>query len=300
MANPFTVDVVDPLQALLAGEQAYKEEVRSRALREFAAGDDRALLASGDEKLANLYMLAQQRKQAQENADRTFNAGRQDAAQSQANADRNHNLQLRRLNSELDTTPEGFERGSDGSLRPMAGGPKDPAYLGRVEEAKNPSLATEPLKNEQTLRKEFEGSTKPHMEVRRGYERLLSSRDDAVGDISLIFGYMKMLDPGSVVREGEFATAQNAAGIPDQVRNIYNRAISGERLNPTQRNMFKGQAKNLYDASEREYSARERQMRVLASKYRLNPDNIIPSIGPGPNAIVPELPAPPAGFQLVK
>ena len=57
--------------------------------------------------------------------------------------------------------------------------------------------------------------------------------------ISLIFGFMKMLDPGSVVREGEFATAQNAASIPDRIRNAYNRALEGTRLNPQQREMFK-------------------------------------------------------------
>jgi len=39
-----------------------------------------------------------------------------------------------------------------------------------------------------------------------------------------------MLDPGSVVRESEFATAQNAAGVPDQVRNMYNKVLSGTRL----------------------------------------------------------------------
>jgi len=34
---------------------------------------------------------------------------------------------------------------------------------------------------------------------------------------------MKILDPGSVVREGEFATAQNSAGIPERIRAKYNR-----------------------------------------------------------------------------
>ena len=64
------------------------------------------------------------------------------------------------------------------------------------------------------MRKEYNDQTKPYQEVKSAYGRVLSSEDTAVGDLSLIFGYMKMLDPGSVVREGEFATAQNAAGVP--------------------------------------------------------------------------------------
>ena len=88
---------------------------------------------------------------------------------------------------------------------------------------------------EAKFRKEYSDQTKGYQEVKSAYGRILSSEDSAVGDLSLIFGYMKMLDPGSVVREGEFATAQNAAGVPDRVLNLYNRVASGERLNKSQR-----------------------------------------------------------------
>jgi hypothetical protein len=112
---------------------------------------------------------------------------------------------------------------------------------------------------------------------------------------------MKMLDPGSVVREGEFATAQNAAGIPDQVRNAYNRAMSGERLNPTQRNMFKSQADSLYGSARQEYDTREKQTRGFSQQYGLNADRIIVPLSPvsrgGPAIDMPPLPS---GFQLVK
>jgi hypothetical protein len=48
--------------------------------------------------------------------------------------------------------------------------------------------------------------------------------------ISIVYKFMKSLDPTSVVREGEFATAANAGGIPENVLNVYNRLIEGERL----------------------------------------------------------------------
>ena len=49
---------------------------------------------------------------------------------------------------------------------------------------------------------------------------------------------MKALDPTSVVREGEFALAEQAAGVDDRVLNIYNKLIEGERLPPKQMDQF--------------------------------------------------------------
>ena len=66
---------------------------------------------------------------------------------------------------------------------------------------------------EQKLRKEYADQTKPFVDVKESYRRVQSAADNGPGDIALLVGYMKMLDPGSVVREGEFATAQNSGEI---------------------------------------------------------------------------------------
>ena len=127
---------------------------------------------------------------------------------------------------------------------------------------------------ESKFRKEYSDQTKGYQEVKSAYGRVKASEDSAVGDLSLIFGYMKMLDPGSVVREGEFATAQNAAGVPERIQNIYNKVISGERLNAGQRKAFKGQAEKLYQtAAEQEKVVRSGLTR-MATGYGLNTANI--------------------------
>lgn len=72
-----------------------------------------------------------------------------------------------------------------------------------------------------------------------------ASTPTPAGDISLVFAYMKMLDPGSTVREGEQAQARNAAGVPDRIRNLYNHIINGNTLNPTQRGQFLAMAREL-------------------------------------------------------
>jgi hypothetical protein len=124
------------------------------------------------------------------------------------------------------------------------------------------------------MRKEYNEQTKPYQEVKSAYGRLLSSEDNAVGDLSLIFAYMKMLDPGSVVREGEFATAQNAAGVPERIKNIYNKVVSGERLNKSQRESFKGQAKGLYNSALESEKTVRTGLERISKGYGLNTQNV--------------------------
>jgi hypothetical protein len=124
------------------------------------------------------------------------------------------------------------------------------------------------------FRKEYSDQTKGYQEVKSAYGRVLASEDTAVGDLSLIFGYMKMLDPGSVVREGEFATAQNAAGVPERIQNIYNRVVSGQRLSPSQRSSFKGQAGKLYETAQTQEGQVRQGIERIAKGYGLNTANI--------------------------
>jgi len=52
-------------------------------------------------------------------------------------------------------------------------------------------------------------------------------------DVAMIFAFMKTLDPTSVVRESEYATAANAgAGVPEKIWKAYNQAKNGEILLP--------------------------------------------------------------------
>jgi len=95
---------------------------------------------------------------------------------------------------------------------------------------------------------DYARDSKPYIVMRDAYQRVKSaaSKPDAAGDLSMIFAYMKMLDPNSVVREQEYANAQNAAGVPDRIRNAYNYVMEGNRLAPKQREQFIGQAESLF------------------------------------------------------
>lgn len=64
------------------------------------------------------------------------------------------------------------------------------------------------------------------------------------GDMAAIFAFMKAQDPNSSVREGEYANAQNAANVPDQIRNLYNKALAGTLLTEDQRADFLGRTRD--------------------------------------------------------
>jgi hypothetical protein len=93
--------------------------------------------------------------------------------------------------------------------------------------------------------------------------------------LSLIFGYMKMLDPSSTVREGEFANAQNAGGIETKVQAAYNNALNGQRLTEEQRADFLNQAKGLYQSEKTNIDNISNQYREIARSYGLNPDRVV-------------------------
>jgi hypothetical protein len=127
------------------------------------------------------------------------------------------------------------------------------------------------------FRKEFLGNpeVKGFRDVANATRQILtlSKREGtAMGDMGLIFSYMKALDPGSVVREGEQASARNAAGVPDRIRNLYNKVLSGEDLNPAQRADMAETALAIYDSRAQSYNTFANTYRGLITDAGGNPD----------------------------
>ncbi|MEW6126725.1 MAG: peptidoglycan DD-metalloendopeptidase family protein [Acidobacteriota bacterium] len=91
--------------------------------------------------------------------------------------------------------------------------------------------------------------------TRDGYERVQTgaNQNNAQGDLALLFGFMKMLDPNSVVRETEFANAEQAQGTLQRWFNIPDKFIKGTRLTEEGRRYFADAAKDLYSRKEMSY-----------------------------------------------
>ena len=108
--------------------------------------------------------------------------------------------------------------------------------------------AEDEQKQANVLRKEVASQGKNFRLIEEAKNRIdrTGTRGTAASDLSLIFNFMKINDPGSTVREGEFANAQNAAGVPDRIRSTYNRVREGTRLTPEQREDFIATADELF------------------------------------------------------
>lgn len=134
-----------------------------------------------------------------------------------------------------------------------------------------------PFKRANILRDEYDIQSKDFRAATDAYQRVLSSSQDpsAAGDLALIFAYMRTLDPGSTVREGEFATAQNAAGIPDRIRAQYNKIMSGERLAPDQRTDFVQKAGQLWHGQKEIDGKRRDKYSKLATRAGIAPPDVI-------------------------
>lgn len=194
--------------------------------------------------------------------------------------------------------PSGYRWSANGGLEFIPGGPADPAVQA-TNTAKNTRKAAADLRKEFNQRPEV----KDYREVATSYrtiQDLGSKPPTAAGDLSMIFAYMKMLDPGSVVREGEFATAQNAAGIPDQLKNLYNRALNGQRLNPKQRADFTNQAKSLHDTRLKRYGEIAGEYRGYAQDYDIDPNQVTRLPEAPPAAPATAKPPPNAAVALLK
>jgi hypothetical protein len=152
-----------------------------------------------------------------------------------------------------------------------------------VAEAASGGDRTKQFEAERQLRREYDNGTKGYQDTMEAYRRMKAATNDGPGDLALIYSYMKMLDPGSVVREGEFATASNSAGLDARVRNIYNKVLNGERLTPGQRKTFLGQSGRLAEAAGRREKEIRTGLEVVVKNYRLNPENVFGSgIRPDP------------------
>ena len=85
------------------------------------------------------------------------------------------------------------------------------------------------------------------------YEKIKNATNNKTAtpasDVSLLFAYMKMLDPKSIVRESEFATAQNMGSLPTKWHAQLKSAVNWEKLTDSQRTEILKETETLMDSA---------------------------------------------------
>jgi hypothetical protein len=129
---------------------------------------------------------------------------------------------------------------------------------------------------EQKLQEKFLSQTKDFRDVRDAFGRIQVSYKDPspAGDLALIFNYMKMLDPGSTVREGEFASAAASGSFGDRLQSAANKIINGERLSADQRKDFLDRSKSLYLQQAQQAKKTKEETEKTAQSYKLNSSRV--------------------------
>jgi hypothetical protein len=128
--------------------------------------------------------------------------------------------------------------------------------------------------NEMSLKKSFaaEPVYKAFGEMQSAYGQISDSLKSAspAGDLAAATKFMKLLDPGSVVRESELGMAMAASGALDRARNYAELRLSGKKLTPDQRKDFQQLSDKLFSTATTAYNAKRGEFEQMGTAYGLD------------------------------
>ena len=102
------------------------------------------------------------------------------------------------------------------------------------------------------------------------YDKAYTLDKPGAADISLIFSYMKMLDPRSLVREGEFLVARKTGGPADFLLSYLNRLKDGSILTDGVRRSFRDMALGLYkNAKKNLETSNEKTLKQITNVFKI-------------------------------
>ena len=136
------------------------------------------------------------------------------------------------------------------------------------------------ISEEARLRGEYTKRTEDLSAAERNFQIIQTSAADnsGAGDIALVTSFMKMLDPGSVVRETEFATAANAGGLLSRLSMIATKVENGQFLSPQQRADFQRLAGRYLEAAKEQEDRVQSSYQKIIDNYGLDPVNVFGAV----------------------
>jgi hypothetical protein len=151
------------------------------------------------------------------------------------------------------------------------------------------------FENEMALGSKFKAEPiyKDFNDMKSAFGQVVSSLSAGtpIGDVAGATKIMKLLDPGSVVRESELAIAMQASGRMDRLQNYFNNFMTGQKLTPTQRDDFQALANELYAAAGQAYNQKRKEYEDFGSAYNFK--NLGTALGPSAN--IPSMVRRPSG-----
>lgn len=132
-----------------------------------------------------------------------------------------------------------------------------------------------------SLRKEFNTESRPYKTINdalKNIEALGTKPNPTPQDLqALVYQFVKVQDPTSVVRESEYANAANAAALTDKIGNYSKRILEGQTLTPRQRADMVQTARALRVEAMNQYSQLANSYEDLAGSFGMDPKTIVPN-----------------------
>lgn len=140
------------------------------------------------------------------------------------------------------------------------------------------------FKNELAIKQDFrqEPIYKDYQDMQTAYKQVQGAikQGTPIADTAAATKIMKLLDPGSTVRESELGLAMAATGKLDRMKNYFQMQMSGNKLNPQQRKDFGELADEFYDAAGLTYNAKRSEYEGIGKRYGLNTSGLGPAHKP--------------------
>lgn len=194
-----------------------------------------------------------------------------------------NNLLRGEMTSALSEVPPNTDRAAQ--LASMAG----MTATAKMLEGKTELFDKDKVAMTSNLRKEYNALNKDYISQRDAFGRMMSTvqgeetldekgkptiEGTPAGDLALIFNYMKILDPGSVVRESEFQNAAATGSLDTRIQGYVNQVMTGKRLTGEQRADFIRQAKELYNSALMSHRGHKDTYTLIAERSNLDIDQI--------------------------
>lgn len=106
-----------------------------------------------------------------------------------------------------------------------------------------------------------------------------AGRNSKAADLNMVYGLGKIMDPTSVVREGEMVMVKNTASLPDWLQGAISQLNGGAALTPDTRDAIMKEAFGRVSGYQQEFENAVGQYRGIAERRKINPLDVIPDFG---------------------
>ncbi len=147
----------------------------------------------------------------------------------------------------------------------------------------NPGSVPPKFDDVSSLRKEIQGlpSYKNLSQALPIYRSMAETagRNSKASDLNLVYGLGKIMDPNSVVREGEMTMVKSTASWPDWLQGALASLNGGAALTPETRQAIMTEAYGRVQGYDQAFKQDAEQYRGIVDRNKFNPADVIPDFG---------------------